>query len=502
MKENDVLIAMKSLKIKNCEGHDRIPLRILNDGIQFLLQPLSMLFTKIYESKIIPEQWLISKILPIHKKGSTKNIENYRPIANLCSCSKIFEKLILNKIKNLELTHSLDITGSSQHGFKTNHSTLTAGLQIQTLISRAVDGDKYALMASLDLSAAFDVVNVELLIKRMRIIGLPPDLIELVSKWLTNRYFYVSLDGDNSLVYDCNVGTVQGSILGPVLYAIFVSPLLDLTDITLFADDNYALVWNTCKDTLRYEMQLKLELITSWLRDSGLKVNEEKTELCLFHRRDNPPLTITFNNKNLVSKDSMNVLGVAFDSKLNWHKQIQSAITKANKSLHAIKLISKHFNKVELKTLLTSNYYSVLYYNSEIWHIPSLSVNSKKLILSASARALKICTHNYNRFMSYATIHSINNRATPEKIMKYKTSLTLHKIYNTEKMPYEWQQLFLNQNFNNRNSKANFLDLSRFKFGKNLITNRFGVINNMIPYDWLNMNLTAYKLKCKSLFLS
>ena len=152
--------------------------------------------------------------------------------------------------------------------------------------------------------------------------------------------------------------------------------------------------------------------------------------------------------------------------------------------------------------LLTSNYYSVLYYNSEIWHIPSLSVNSKKLILSASARALKICTPNYNRFMSYATIHSINNRATPEKIMKYKTSLTLHKIYNTEKMPYEWQQLFLNQNFNNRNSKANFFDLSRFKFGKNLITNRLGIINNMIPYDWLNINLTAYKLKCKSLFLS
>ena len=100
----------------------------------------------------------------------------------------------------------------------------------------------YALMASLDLSAAFDVVNIELLLKRMRIIGLPPDLIELVSVWLTNRYFYVSIDGCSSIVHDCNVGTVQGSILGPILYAIYLSPLLDLTDITLFADDNYALV--------------------------------------------------------------------------------------------------------------------------------------------------------------------------------------------------------------------------------------------------------------------
>ena len=103
--------------------------------------------------------------------------------------------------------------------------------------------------------------------------------------------------------------------------------------------------------------------------------------LCLFHRRDGPPLTITFNNKNLLSKDSMNVLGISFDCKLNWHKQIQLAITKSNKALNAIKLISKHFNKNESKTLLTSNFYSILYYNSEIWHIPSLSVSSKVYIL-------------------------------------------------------------------------------------------------------------------------
>ena len=153
-----------------------------------------------------------------------------------------------------------------------------AGLQLLSLISRAVDGDKYALMASLDLSAAFDVVNVELLLKRMRIIGLPPDIVELVSNWLSNRYFYVSLGGSNSLIHECNVETVQGSILGPVLYAILMSPLLDLTDITLFADDNYALVWNKCKESVHREMQEKLELITTWLRNSGLKVNEEKTE--------------------------------------------------------------------------------------------------------------------------------------------------------------------------------------------------------------------------------
>ena len=501
MLESDVEIAISSLKNKNCEGHDRIPLRILVDGKLLLLKPLSQLFRKIYQTKQIPEQWLISKITPIHKKGQTKNIENYRPIANLCSCSKIFEKLILQRIRKLEAVNDIDLTGKSQHGFKPQHSTLTAGLTLQTLITRAVDGDMYALMASLDLSAAFDVVNVELLLKRLNIIGLPSDVIELVSVWLTNRYFYVSLDGSNSYVHDCNVGTVQGSILGPILYSIFVSPLLALTDLTLFADDNYALVWNKCKANLILEMQTKLELITNWLRDSGLKVNETKTEVCLFHRKDQPPVTLNLNGNVLISKDNMNVLGVAFDCKLNWQIQVQKTITKARNNLHAIQLISKHFTKKETLQLITANYYSVLYYNSEIWHLPSLSNSSKKQLLSASAHPLKMCTKNYDQSISFLTLHSLNNRATPNQMIKYKTSLILHKIINNDTMSFERQQLFFNQNFNRRNNKASFRDLSNYRIGKNLITNRLDILNNKIPYDWFNESILSFKLKCKALFL-
>ena len=501
MQESDVETAINSLKNKNCEGHDRIPVRILADGKLLLLKPLTQLFRKIYQTRQIPEQWLISKIIPIHKKGQTKNVENYRPIANLCSCSKIFEKLILQRIRKLEFDNKIDLTGKSQHGFKPKHSTLTAGLKLQTLITRAVDEDMYALMASLDLSAAFDVVNVELLLKRLNIIGLPSDVIDLVSVWLTNRYFYVSLDGSNSCVHECNVGTVQGSILGPILYSIFVSPLLALTELTLFADDNYALVWNKSKADIVLAMQTKLELITSWLRDSGLKVNENKTEVCLFHRKDQPLITLTLNGNILKSKDNMNVLGVAFDCKLNWQIQVQKVITKAKSNLHAIQLIRNHFTKKETLQLITSNYYSVLYYNSEIWHLPSLSNITKKQLLSASAQPLKMCTHNYDQSISFITLHTLNNRATPDKMIKYKTSLLLHKIVNNNEMSLEWQQLFFNQNFNQRNNRANFRDLSKYRIGKNLITNRLNILNNKIPYDWFNESIQSFKIKCKALFL-
>ena len=172
MTESDVLLAVKSLSLKNCEGHDRIPQKIIKDGIEWLKYPLAYLFNQIYSQKKIPEQWLIAKITPIFKKGSPSQIENYRPISNLCSCSKIFEKLVLLRIKKLESLNKIDLTGKPQHGFKNKHSTTTAGMQIQYLIARALDDDEYALMASLDLSSAFDVVNVELLLKRLRIMGL------------------------------------------------------------------------------------------------------------------------------------------------------------------------------------------------------------------------------------------------------------------------------------------------------------------------------------------
>jgi hypothetical protein len=186
---------MKSLKCKNSEGFDRIPVKILCDARDILKIPLATLFHKIYFENTVPEQWKIAKVTPIFKKGSKNKIENYRPISNLCSTSKVFEKLILNQIGFLERTNKLDLTGIQQHGFKKSKSTSTAAQLLQSIISRVTDENNYALMASLDLSAAFDLVNVELLIKRLRIMGLPMDLVKLIRTWLTDRKPYVEISG-------------------------------------------------------------------------------------------------------------------------------------------------------------------------------------------------------------------------------------------------------------------------------------------------------------------
>ena len=208
-------------------------------------------------------------------------------------------------------------------------------------------------MASINLSAAFDLVNTKLLIKRLKIIGLPSDIVRLIELWLSHRSFYVSINGTNSMVMDLNCGVIQGSILGPMLYAIYVSPLYDLLKLTTFADDNFVIRWNSCMEALIIDMQKDLESMTKWLRDSGMKVNEAKTEICVFHRMDCRPITIRINQIAIKSSNSMNVLGVQFDPKMNWSHQVTKCIKKAKTALHAIKLIKGYFTINELKQLIT-----------------------------------------------------------------------------------------------------------------------------------------------------
>ena len=287
------------------------------------------------------------------------------------------------------------------------------------------------------------------------------------------------------------MGTVQGSILGPILYALFVAPLFDLAKMTLFADDKYVIRWNNnlallildMQPLLILDMQRTIEAITKWLRQSGLKVNNAKTEICLFHRKDQPLVNIEINGEIVISKQTMNVLGVTFDTKLQWQPQIQNTVNKRKKALHAIKLISKYFNKAQLLTIITSCNYSVLYYNAEIWLLPGLSPQSKQKLLSASASPLKLMSWNCDSMLSYEKLHYVNQRATPEQMIVYKHAILLHKVYNSESMSIEWTDLFFNQQFNARNPNVKFHNTSRFKVGNNTLSNRFIVLNEKIPFN-------------------
>jgi hypothetical protein len=150
-------------------------------------------------------------------------------------------------------------------------------LEPQWIISRAINKD-----ASFDLSSYFDMVNVKHLVKRMRIIGLPEDVIESVKVWVNDVSCYISIWGENLCLFDLLQFTVQGSVLGPVIYAKYVSTLFNNALLLSFADDSHDVKTNSNKRKLVKEMKKPLVPIIKCLNNSGLKMNDQKTDFYLF----------------------------------------------------------------------------------------------------------------------------------------------------------------------------------------------------------------------------
>jgi len=359
---------LRETKKSQCAGFDRVPMVYYRDGAEVLSKPITELFNKIYNSNVIPEQWKIGKITPIPKKGRSKDISNYRPITSLCSLAKIFERCILTRIVGLN-----DVTGTNQHGFKANHSTNTALLQLQQSITESIDAGKYHGLVSLDLSAAFDMVNHNLLIERMSIAGIPDDVIMLIKNWLTNRTAYIEIGGESSMFFEVPDGTVQGSVLGPILFTIFISPMFEIINATSFADDSYIGDNDYNLEVLVQKLQNQTTVLTNWFKASGLVVNEDKTEFCLFHKTQKPKSQFTLNGTVIKSKNTMKALGITLDSNLNWEVQISNIYKSTSKVNMGFRLMKKYFNEDELLKLATSFYYSKMYYAASVWLIPTLT---------------------------------------------------------------------------------------------------------------------------------
>ena len=181
---------------------------------------------------------------------------------------------------------------------------------------------------------------------------------------------------------------------------------------------------------------------------------------------------------------------------------LQSRVFKdANHNLFAIKIISKYFTKDENTTLLTSLFYSKLYYGSEIWHIPGRTSAQNKKLKLASANAIRSCDKSLTMFHTHTQIHAISGRALPDQMLNYKHALQMHRLFNQCQPESEFINLNFQLNQNPRIRYANFFIRQNYNIGKNILLNRLAHINDKIEKSWLDQSLNTFKIKCKRLFL-
>ena len=188
--------------------------------------------------------------------------------------------------------------------------------------------------------------------------------------------------------------------------------------------------------------------------------------------------------------------------RLTWSTQVARTISKANRALNGLKLIRKYFSTNELISLVTSNFYSILYYNAEVWLLESLNVKLKKNLMSASGNALRMCWHYRKNEESFVNLHQISNRATPEQMSKYKLALALYRTFNNQLPVNEW--LHLNNQIVTMTRQTSFSTrkINNYRIGLNILVNRFHELNGEVPCDWLNLSFNSFKIKMKEKFIT
>jgi hypothetical protein len=497
--ENDLTNALKCLKSKMCSGHDGIPLKIVKHGVPAMSQHVLQLMR--LALRRIPIEWKRSIIRPLHKSGSKQITQNYRPIANLVSISKVFEKIVLEKI-NLEHPN---IEGQAQHGFKKNRSTMTALLEIQHELSSALDKNLIASTYSIDMTAAFDLLRPDIF---HHTANLQPSLMNILMDFMTGRTFQVQVNDGFSKDRSLNVGCVQGSILGPKLFNIYCKDILtnipSTAKLISYADDSYVINTSDKIGKLKAITEKSMIAHASFLRSIGMKVNEAKTELMLSTRNQKiNSLEITCGDVTIKNQRHMKALGIYFSDDLSWKKHIEIAIQKSNHTIRRIRFLAKWLQKSQLLQLVTSQYFPVIFYSSQVWS-ESLDANSWKRINSAHYRAIRAALKVYNiRLFGRQELDAMSKRATPKQWTRYSLASAVIKLYNFSDTNVA--NLLRDTSYVNDRMplKARFFDRAKYKIGRQSLPNRIEHIFSNISFDWMRpISNDALRILLKSEFFA
>lgn len=496
--------AIKLTKKKQSYGHDLVPMRVLIDAMPAIFEIVLTLFQRIEDGDPIPAKWRMARILPLHKKGNKLDPSNYRPISNLNSISKIFERCLLLYLREIEAMNSVDLTHEKQLGFKPNCSTAKMGLIIQSKIALALEkGEKLGLI-SLDLSAAFDLVNHSLLHTRLRNMGLPTKFCLIINDWLKNRLAYVESNQCTSTIFNVDKGTVQGSVLGPVLFSLYIRQILEAhEELWSYADDSYLLISHKETESLINKLSTESNEIVKDLKKSGMFVNEKKTEFIIFEKGESKgTVSIQIGETRVVNKDEINVLGVLFDKNLTWNAHVNKVISQAKKDCFGLKTLAKFFNESEMLKLSSALVLSKLYYNSVIWMNDLLKSTTWQRLLSASSYILRTALSLYDySLISFEDIHLMCSRATPKNFSAYHHLCMLHDILTTRAPQYLFDIVSKNASFESRSGLIYFTNSSKNRFGMQSFQNRLLDLSKKLFPHYEQLSKDAFKSKMKLMYL-
>jgi hypothetical protein len=376
----DVFEVLGKQNLKMSRGPDGIPHIVYRKLSAALALPLFLIFKCSLDSGIVPRAWKEANVIPVFKKGPKSSPANYRPISLTCIACRILEKILSTKI--IRFCEENKIFGGNQHGFMRRKSTVTQLLSCLNNWTRSIDNSESVSIAYLDFAKAFDTVSHEKLILVLRNKGINGPLLRWISNFLAGRSQSVLVNSSKSSSKLVSSGVPQGSVLGPLLFVLYISDLpsvVSSSDVFLFADDckvTFACKRN-CSNLSR--LQSDLNLISDWARAMQLNLSVDKCQILQINSIIGQP-KLSIMGHELPDVDEAKDLGIIFDQKLTFTPHCRMVVKK---TANVINFIFRNFKTKEtsfLRKMYCTYVLPIIDYGCVIYH--PYTVRNIKLIES------------------------------------------------------------------------------------------------------------------------
>lgn len=350
-----VLKSLKNTDIRKSTGTDEIGPRLLKMAAPYIAESLTYICNLSVKSGTFPERWKEAKVKPLHKGGPSNDFNNFRPISILPVLSKLFEKHAHESLMNFLERYKLIY--NTQSGFRPNHSCETALIHMVEKWLKALDKGELVGVLLVDFRKAFDLVDHSVLLQKMEFYKLNQNSLKFFKSYLTNRQQSVFVNNTQSSHASVKYGVPQGSILGPLLFLLFINDLPLHTDLMtdLYADDATLYETGKSKDLIERKLQKAISDLASWCKQNGMVINIDKTKAMLIttsqrRSRIKNSLQLSLNGIQLSTVSNDKVLGVQLDNNLSWGDHISKVVKKMSTNIW---LLSKIKNYLSLNHRIT-----------------------------------------------------------------------------------------------------------------------------------------------------
>ena len=432
----DVRRILKKLNVDKANGPDEIPTRVLRECSAELARPLSCLFKLCFMQGVFPQQWKSASVIPIHKRNSKSDPTMYRPISLLSNISKVMETIVQMQLLSYLLKNNL--LSDRQFGFRPHHSTADVLTILSQHWSNALDRGSEVCVIAMDIKGAFDKVWHKGLLSKLSGKGVKGKLLTWFEGYLNDRSIKVVLSGQSSTTASINASVPQGSVLGPLLFSVFIDDLEDCCDnpLFLFADDStlFSEIKSPSQvDAVCGSLNRDLENVKMWADKWKVTFEPSKCKTLIISRKRNPAkLDLYFGNTKLTGVDDLEILGVNIDNKLTWKKHISNVSSRAGQRLGALRRIAPKLDVCGRATVYKAQIRSVMEYASLCWM--SASTTSLQLLDRIQKKALRIIGIESDEECANFNIPSLSHRR------QVAAAVVMYKMH-TSKCPVDLKRL-------------------------------------------------------------